>query len=103
MIEPTLLQIGKKIVFLEVFEYLTNGFYVSLAEIFDVDQDVVQIYNNKDIKLFGQDLIDVTLEGGRSIEETKGHNLVLKMPIPSSNSHFPLVTFSDLYLMICVD
>ena len=51
--EPILLQIGKKNVFSEVLKYPINGFYVSLARIFGVDQDVVQIYNNKDIKLFG--------------------------------------------------
>ena len=51
--KPILLQIGKKTVFAEVLEYPTNGFYVSLAGIFVLDQDVVQIYNNKNIELLG--------------------------------------------------
>ena len=41
MMEPILLQIAKKIMFLEVLEDLTNNFYVSLIGIFDIDQDVV--------------------------------------------------------------
>lgn len=51
--ELTLFQISKKTVFPEDFEYSTNGFYMSLVKIFGVDQDVVQIYNKKYIKLFG--------------------------------------------------
>ena len=39
--EPTLLQIGKKTMFPEVFEYPTNNFYMSLAGIFGVNQDVI--------------------------------------------------------------
>ena len=39
--------------FLEVFKYQTNNFYVSLAGIFYIDQDVVQIYNDKNIEVLG--------------------------------------------------
>ena len=51
--EPALLQIGKKTVFPKVLEYPPNGFNVSLTKIFSIDQDVVQVYNDKDIKLLG--------------------------------------------------
>ena len=51
--EPTLLQIDKKTLLPEILKYPTNSFYVSLARIFDIDQTVIQIYNNKDIKLLG--------------------------------------------------
>ena len=30
--------------------------------ILDVDEDVIQIYDDEDIKLFYQDLVDLTLE-----------------------------------------
>ena len=30
--------------------------------ILGVDEDIIQIYNNKNIKFFSQDLIDITLE-----------------------------------------
>ena len=100
--EPAILQIGKETVFPKVFEYLLNGFDVSLAGIFSIDQDVVQVYNDKDIELLGQDLIDVTLKDSRSVRETKGHDLILKVAISSSKNHFSLVTFSDSHSMVCV-
>ena len=38
-----------------------------LALIFSVEEDVIQVYNNKDIKFFWQDLIDITLEASLSV------------------------------------
>ena len=75
---------------------------MSLAEIFDIDQDIVQIYNNKDIKLFGKDFVNIILKSDQKIGKTKSNDLVLKVPISSIKSYFPLITFSDLYLMICI-
>ena len=49
--EPALLQIGKETVFSKILEYLPNGFDVSLAGILRINQDVVQVYNDKDIEL----------------------------------------------------
>ena len=40
---------------------------MTLARILNIDEDVILINNNKDIKFFGQDLIDITLEACRSI------------------------------------
>ena len=40
---------------------------MTLAWILGIDEDVIQINNDKDIKLFGQDLIDITLEACWSI------------------------------------
>ena len=39
-----------------------NGFDVTLVWIFDIDKDVIQINNDKEIELLGQDFINVTLE-----------------------------------------
>lgn len=47
-----LLQIDKKTMFLKVFKYPINGFYINLAGIFGLDQDVIQIYNDKNIEFF---------------------------------------------------
>lgn len=35
---------------------------MGLVKVFSIDQNIFQIYNNKDIKLFGKNLIDVALE-----------------------------------------
>lgn len=38
-----------------------------LTLIFSINKDIIQIYDNKNIQFFGQDLIDITLEASRSI------------------------------------
>lgn len=47
--------------FLELFEDPADGFNVGLARVL---QNVVQIHDNKNIELFGEDLIDVVLKAG---------------------------------------
>ena len=63
----TLFQIGKQAIFFQKVQYSLHGFHVTLSLIFSIDKDVIQIYNDKNIKLFCQDLIDITLEASRSI------------------------------------
>ena len=38
-----------------------------LTLILSVDEEVIQIYNDKIIELFGQDFIDITLEADRNV------------------------------------
>ena len=40
---------------------------MTLTLILNVDENVIQIYDNEDIKLFCQDLVDIALEAGQSI------------------------------------
>ena len=75
---------------------------MTLTWILGVNQDVLLVDDDKDVKLLGQDFIDVALEGGRSIGETKRHNLVLKVTIPGLKSRLLLITFSYLHSMIFV-
>ena len=35
---------------------------MKLAKIFEIDQNYMQIYNNKNIKFFSKNLINITLE-----------------------------------------
>ena len=60
--KTTLFEVGKKTVFPQFVQYLADNIDVSLACILDVDQNVIKVNNHKNIKFFGQDLIDVTLE-----------------------------------------
>ena len=48
----TLFQIGKQAVFLEFSEDLPDSFHVTLASVFDVNQDVIKVRNEKNIKFF---------------------------------------------------
>ena len=52
MIKLTFFQISKKEIFLELVQNSVYGLNVRLTQIFDIDQNVIQIYNNKNIQLF---------------------------------------------------
>lgn len=71
------LQIGKKAMSPEILEDLAYGPDVDLIRILGVDQDV-QKYDDEDIKLLGENLVDVALEAGWCIGKAKGLNLVLE-------------------------
>ena len=65
--KPTLLQISKKPIFPQKVQYPLYDIYMTLTLILSVDEDVIQIHNDKNIDLFYQDLADIALEAGRSI------------------------------------
>ena len=65
--ELACLHIGKQVILSQKVQYSPHGFYVIPALILSIDEDVIQIHNNKDIKLFCQDYIDITLEAGRNV------------------------------------
>ena len=47
---------------LQNIQHLLHGLFVTLAWIFGIDENVIQVNNDKNIGFFGQDLIDITLE-----------------------------------------
>ena len=63
----TLFQVGNKPVSLENIYHLPYGIHVTSNYILDIDKDIIQINNNKNIKLLSQNLINITLEACRSI------------------------------------
>ena len=65
--EPTLLQIGKQAIFPQNLQDLPHGFHVTLTLILSVDEDIIQIHNDKNIELLCQDLVDIALEAGWSV------------------------------------
>lgn len=73
---------------------------MELARIFSIDQNIFQIYNNKNIKLFDKDLIDIALKSGRNIKKFEKHDLILKITILSSKNNLLFVVFIDFYLII---
>ena len=62
--KTTLFEVGKKAVFPQFVQHPLDSIDVSLACILSIDQDVIQVDNHKNVKFFGQDLIDVILEAG---------------------------------------
>ena len=68
--------------------------------IFSIDQDVIQIYHNKDIKLFSKNLIDIALKTGWGIGKTKAYDQGLEVAVSGMEGRFLLVALSDFHPMI---
>ena len=85
------LEFGKKAIFPPFFKNLSNGIDVSLAWVFGLDKDVIEVNNGKGIKFLGQDLINIALEAGRYIGQPKRHYLVLKVAVLSPESRLPFI------------
>ena len=98
--KTTLFRAGKQTVFLEFSKNLPDRFYITLASIFDVNQDVIKVYNDENIKFFCQDFVNVALKVGGGIRITKKHDLVLEMAVPRLEDCFSLVTLTNSHLMI---
>jgi len=60
-----------------------------------VDEDIIKVDNNKDIKELSKDIIDKGLTGSRSICQSKRHHQKLIEPIPCPKSSEPLITTLD--------
>lgn len=65
-----------------------------------MDQNIVKIYNEKNIKLFGKDFFDVALEAKKSMKEAKRHNLILKIDVSSLESCFLFIIFMNFHSVI---
>ena len=69
---------------------------------FGVNKDVIEVHYHKNVKFFYQNLVDITLEYGQCIGQSKRYHLILKMAIASLQSRFPFITFPNLYSMVGV-
>ena len=64
---------------------------MSLAWVFGVDKDVIEVNNDKDIEFLGQDLINVALKAGWGVGQPKRHYLVLEVAVLSPESRLPFI------------
>ena len=67
---------------------------------FDINKNVIKVYNNKNVKFLYQNLVCIALESSRCISSLKKHHLILKMTIIGFDSYLLFITFFNLYLMI---
>ena len=86
--------------FLVLIKKLIYNFHIWLICLFNLDQNIVQIYNDKDVKLFSKNLIDIALETGQSVRESKRHDLILKMGILGTKGTLLFVTFLNPHSII---
>ena len=73
-----------------------------LSGVFNIDQDIIKIYNDKDILFFSWYLINISLKSSQDIEKAKKHNLIFKMAIANSENYFSFITLMNPYHMIGV-
>lgn len=78
LIKSTFYYISKELEFLKLVKNQTYGFYMWLAWLLDINQNIIQIHNDKNIKLFNKNLIDAALKTGRNIKSSKNITWYLK-------------------------
>ena len=57
----------------QLVQHSSNGLYILFALVLGVDEDVIKIHYHEDVKLLCQYLVDVPLECGRCISQSKKH------------------------------
>ena len=60
----TFLKVSKKVIFPQFFENLSNSINVSLAWVLGVDENVIKVNNDKNIKFLNQNLVNIAMEAG---------------------------------------
>lgn len=73
---------------------------MALCFVFNIDKNNIQIYNNKDIDHFSQNLINISLKYGHFISKFEKHYLVLEVIILDPKNYHLIVIFLDSYLIV---
>ena len=73
---------------------------MSISVIISVDEDVIKVHDDEDVKLLHKDLVDVPLEACWGVRQTERHHLVLEVTVSSPERGFPLVPFADSHSMV---
>ena len=56
--------------------------------------------NNKDVKLLYQNLVDIALQKGQCVDQSKKQHLVFEVAIANFKDCVLFIAFSDLYLIV---
>ncbi len=67
---------------------------------FSLDENDIKVHDNKDVKLFCQDLIDVALKYDWYVSQTKKYYLILKITIMNPESYLSFIIFLDPHPII---
>ena len=63
-----------------------------LASIFGINHNVISVHNDKNIKFFYQNFVNIALEAGEGIKKNKKYNFVLEIAVLRLKGSFPLIT-----------
>ncbi len=67
-----------------------------------IDEDVIEIHYHKNVKLLGQNLVDVALKRGRCVGQSERHDLILEMSIMGPESRLSFLAFPDPHSMVSI-
>ena len=98
--ETASFELGKKAVFPQFLENQLNGVDVSLVWVLGVDKDVIKVNNDEDIKFLGHDFLNIALEVGRCVGQSKKHYLVLEVAVSSLKSRLIFIALFYPYPMV---
>ena len=93
--ELTFICASIKLMSTEMSEDFSDMFVVFL-QVIGVDQDVIEIYNHRDIYHVSENVIHKALESGRGIGKSEQHNQPFERPIAGSKGGFPLISICDV-------
>ncbi len=65
-----------------------------------LDENVIEVYNNKNIELLCQDLIDIALKRGWCVGQVQMHYLVLEVAAMGPEGCFLIIAFSNPHPMV---
>ena len=68
--------------------------------IFDIDKNIIQIYNDEDIKFLYKNPVNIALEYCQSIGQSKRYYQILEMTISGPENCFLLIIFVNSHLVI---
>ena len=71
--------------------------------IFQINDNVIQIYNNVDIQPLRQYIININLKERWGVCQVKKQNLIFEMIIFCFKSRLSFIVFSDFHSMISCD
>ena len=69
--------------------------------IISVNKNIVQIDNDKDVKLLNKNFVNISLETYWYVCLPKKHHLVLEMTVSSSERRLLFIPFTDFHLIVC--
>lgn len=66
-----------------------------------IDKNIIQIYNDKDIKFFNKNFVDLSLKVCQYIYQSKKYYPILKVAIPNLKNCLQYVFFANSHLVVC--
>lgn len=75
---------------------------MAISIIINLNKNIIQIHNNKNVKFLGKDFVNIFLEACQSICQSKKNDLVFDVAIPNLECCLLFISFANFYLMISI-